>query len=175
MSEKHCARCATTKEAAEFGKNAGRKDGLAVYCRICTKTYMAGKTYGKDRWANMREHESERNRLYRAKAADRLLPAHREKAARRRKERPDLVNATNMARKAAERSAIPAWADRKQISTIYRKAKELSAAFGVDLQVDHVVPLRSKLVCGLHTPANLQLLSADLNYAKRNWHWPDMP
>ena len=172
---KHCARCDTTKTAAEFGKNAGRKDGLAVYCRSCTKNYMAGKTYDKDRWANMREQESARNKDYRARAADRLLPAYREKAARRRKERPDLVNAANMARIAAQRQAIPAWADRAQINTIYSKAKELSAAFGVELQVDHVVPLRSKLVCGLHTPANLQLLAQDLNHKKRNWSWPDMP
>ena len=172
---KNCARCDTTKDAAEFGKNAGRKDGLAVYCRACTKSYMAGKTYDKDRWANMREKESARNKDYRARSADRLLPAHREKAARRRKERPELVNAGNKARKAAQRQAIPAWADRAQISTMYRKAKELSAVFGVELQVDHVVPLRGKLVCGLHTPANLQLLAKDLNHTKRNWSWPDMP
>lgn len=172
---KHCARCDTDKAVAEFGKNAGRKDGLSVYCRACTKNYMAGKTYDKDRWASMREQESARNKDYRTRAADRLLPANRERAARRRKERPDLVNAANKARKAAQRKAIPAWADRAQINTMYRKAKELSAAFGVELQVDHVVPLRSKLVCGLHTPANLQLLAQDLNHAKRNWSWPDMP
>lgn len=172
---KHCARCSTTKAADQFGTNAGRKDGLSVYCRDCTKSYMAGKTYDKDRWANMRERESERNKLYRQKAADKLAPVHREKAARRRKEQPALVNATNMARKAAQRMAIPAWADMDQIKTVYRKAKELSSAFGVDFQVDHIVPLRSRLVCGLHTPANLQLLAADLNHAKRHWSWPDMP
>lgn len=172
---KHCARCDTTKSAVEFGMNAGRKDGLAVYCRACTKSYMAGKTYDKDRWANMREQESARNKKYRARAAEKLLPAHREKAARRRKERPDLVNAANMARKAAQRQAIPSWADMAQVRLIYSKAKELSAVLGVELQVDHVVPLRSKLVCGLHTPANLQLLDAGLNHAKRNWSWPDMP
>ncbi len=172
---KHCTRCSTTKPTLDFGRNAARKDGLAVYCRPCTKSYMAAKSYDKERWAARREAESQRNRAYRKANAERLAPLHREKAARRRKQTPELVNAVNKARKAAQRNAIPAWADRKQISAIYRKAKELSAALGVELQVDHVVPLRSKLVCGLHTPDNLQLLAADLNHAKRHWSWPDMP
>ena len=172
---KHCAKCATTKPFSEFGKNAGRKDGLSVYCRPCTKNYMAGKTYDKDRWATQREYESERNKAYRQANADRLNAVHREKSRRLRAERPDVVNARNKMRKAAQRQAIPAWADMKQIRTLYSKAKELSAALGVELHVDHVVPLRSKLVCGLHTPDNLQLLASDLNHAKRNWTWPDMP
>lgn len=175
MSGKHCAKCATTKPVLDFGKNAGRPDGLSVYCRPCTKAYMAGKSYDKDRWAERQDAERQRNRLYREANAERLNANSRANKARIRKERPDIINARNKMRKAAQRQAIPAWADMAQVRLIYSKAKELSEALGVELQVDHVVPLRSRLVCGLHTPANLQLLAADLNHAKRNWHWPDMP
>jgi hypothetical protein len=41
--------------------------------------------------------------------------------------------------------------------------------------VDHIVPLVSKFVCGLHCEANLQLLPGPENQRKGNRVWPDMP
>jgi len=52
--------------------------------------------------------------------------------------------------------------------TVYRRA-------GIEAHVDHIVPLQSKLVCGLHTPDNLTVLLARENISKGNRVWPDMP
>jgi hypothetical protein len=43
------------------------------------------------------------------------------------------------------------------------------------VHVDHIVPLQSEIVCGLHGEANLQLLTETENKVKSNKLWPDMP
>lgn len=81
----------------------------------------------------------------------------------------NVVNAINAKRRLLSKHATPQWANQELIKIVYEKA----AKYG--LQVDHVVPLTSKLVCGLHVWHNLQLLDAPLNKTKRNKYWPDMP
>jgi hypothetical protein len=57
----------------------------------------------------------------------------------------------------------------------YTGAKTMTQLIGKPYHVDHVVPLKSKLVCGLHVPANMQILPGADNSAKGNRYWPDMP
>lgn len=82
---------------------------------------------------------------------------------------PDKLRAYVRRRQAAKIRAVPAWADMKAITGIYKKAVQTGE------HVDHIVPLRSKIVCGLHVENNLQLLSASENSIKSNRYWPDMP
>jgi 5-methylcytosine-specific restriction endonuclease McrA len=72
-------------------------------------------------------------------------------------------------KRATIKQATPKWADLKEIHALYTKAALLG------LVVDHIVPLRGKLVRGLHTIDNLQLLSSKENSQKSNVVWPDMP
>lgn len=39
----------------------------------------------------------------------------------------------------------------------------------------HIVPLQSKLVCGLLVPANLREIPGAENSSTGNYYWPDMP
>ncbi len=61
--------------------------------------------------------------------------------------------------------ATPSWLTKnhfKKMENIYIKASKLK------LTVDHIVPLQGVLVCGLHVPWNLQLLTLSENVIKGN-------
>lgn len=64
--------------------------------------------------------------------------------------------------------ACPAWVDAEAIKRIYREAHRLTRATGVKHDVDHIVPLQSNIVCGLHVPWNLQILTRSENARKSN-------
>jgi predicted nucleic acid-binding Zn ribbon protein len=85
------------------------------------------------------------------------------------------VNASTAARFATKLHATPQWADHAAIMLIYMKARQLRLETGIDRHVDHVVPLRHHLVCGLHCEDNLQVLPSKQNLSKNNRYWPDMP
>ncbi len=61
------------------------------------------------------------------------------------------LNAYNASRRAMARQATPGWADMRAIREVYEQAARLSAMTGVKFHVDHIVPLKGKNVCGLHT------------------------
>jgi hypothetical protein len=61
----------------------------------------------------------------------------------------------------AKINRFPAWADRESIRRVYLECP-------AGLVVDHVIPLRGRLVSGLHVAANLQYLSKSDNSKKRN-------
>jgi len=71
-------------------------------------------------------------------------------------------------RRAAVRLATPPWADEKKMEVIYARARELTLSTGVMHDVDHILPLRAELVCGLHCEDNLQILTEVENSRKRN-------
>jgi len=75
---------------------------------------------------------------------------------------PFFVALDHAKRRSLEIMAIPKWADKNKIKQIYKEAHKK----GMD--VDHIIPLRSKYVCGLHVENNLQLLTPQENWKKGN-------
>jgi len=111
-----------------------------------------------------------RNRAYREVNKETIA----EKRSAYQKANRHIGNATNARRKALKRHATPAWADKEAIDSLYLIAA-INRERGLDLHVDHIVPLQSNIVCGLHCEANLKLMLASDNIRKNNRHWPDMP
>ena len=63
---------------------------------------------------------------------------------------------------------IPAWVDMEAVNAIY------AAALAQGLVVDHIIPMRSDKVSGLHVHYNLQLLTKSENSRKSNKFDPDI-
>ena len=71
--------------------------------------------------------------------------------------------------------AWPDWcADDPGFDSVYCEAAERRAN-GEAVEVDHIVPLCSPLVCGLHVPWNLRVVPAKVNNKKSNVYWPGCP
>ena len=120
-------------------------------------------TEGHKRWcAANREKINEYNRKWAARNRPKLL-------ARTRKRQAQKLRAT------------PKWLTEKhyeQMVKIYERAAKATELCGEPHQVDHLIPLQGKGVCGLHVPWNLHIIPAFANRWKHNkykseWkHWP---
>lgn len=86
-----------------------------------------------------------------------------------RKRNHSHIIAYNAEKRARVKRASVVWHDSKMVKTVYQKASDMQ------MEVDHIVPITSDFVCGLHSWDNLQLLDKELNQSKKNLHWPDMP
>ena len=79
--------------------------------------------------------------------------------------------ARNVAYQATKRCARPIWStldDMAVMKNLYVKSSELTKSTGVLQNVDHIIPLKGKLVCGLHIPGNLTILPKSENSSKSN-------
>jgi len=68
--------------------------------------------------------------------------------------------------------ARPKWANQKKIQAIYTKCKKQKKQ-GINVVVDHIIPLCNPYVCGLMCEDNLQIITCKENELKSNTTWPD--
>jgi len=84
---------------------------------------------------------------------------------------PELYKALTSVRKRRHRKATPRWLTKDQklaIRQLYLQAMELTKLTGERYVVDHIVPLISDEVCGLHVPWNLRVITQEENLRKSN-------
>ena len=183
-----CSACKSDKPSEDFNSR-NRK------CRACR--YAVIKAWKKANYSQVLasnrawRHENrplrlEQERRWRAKHRDehygKIREWHQRNPDKRRraalayaKRHPERVNARNQEYAAKRLGAVPSWANKFFMQEAYALAKLRTKLLGSRWVVDHIVPLRSKIVCGLHTHNNLRVISAKENASKGNRYWPDMP
>jgi hypothetical protein len=82
--------------------------------------------------------------------------------------RKDKQTARAKQRAAIQRRATPKWQSKEELKRIYEDAKARSITTKIPHHVDHIIPLKHKLVCGLHVTANLRVVPAVENLSKGN-------
>ena len=84
---------------------------------------------------------------------------------------PELYKALTSVRKRRHRDATPKWittGHKLAMRQLYLQAMELTKLTGERYVVDHIVPLISDVVCGLHVPWNLRVITQEENLRKSN-------
>lgn len=165
-------RCAACREAYDRTRYAENKEKIklrvSVYRAENRDKVNAGSTACHKANPEVHRKASER---YRNKNKEKCYVAQE----RSRGAKPHRYRAYVRARQAAKLHATPTWVNQFFVDEVYDLAERRTKATGFKWQVDHIVPLQSKVVCGLHWEMNLQILPEVVNKSKGNRWWPDMP
>jgi 5-methylcytosine-specific restriction endonuclease McrA len=106
-----------------------------------------------------------------ARAAARPVEEKRRLQAEYKERNVDVVRADTSVRKRRHREATPKWLTEEQrlsMRQLYIQARKLTELTKDRYVVDHIVPLRSHEVCGLHVPWNLRVITQEENLKKSN-------
>ena len=119
-----------------------------------------------------RQNNPERNREYVKKWRQNNPELKRECEKRYNRNNKGIRNAYQARKRAVKKNALAPWANVGAVKDVYIKARRLTKLTGVKHHVDHVYPLQSEYMCGLHVETNLQILTEKENIAKGNRTWP---
>lgn len=153
-----CWRCRETKPLDAFGKNKSRPLGRQMECRGCrVKAASAGYNPEKARayYLTNKERKLERQARY-----NRENPRKEYQSAYRQQNKEQMARYRIVRRTSEGRLFAPTPGHEAEMAGVY----QFCSIFG--FEVDHVVPLASPLVCGLHAPWNLQPLTRIENRRK---------
>lgn len=190
LNEKFCNICKTTKSISEFGLKSSSKSGYSSGCKECCKerSKRYRESFPEKAREAVRKCHLEKGDIYKAsrKYTEEMAKKALERALQWKKDNPDRVkrlraewkkknkgkvNYYTAKRRASKINATPSWLSEKDLEWIafmYTVCRDVSEERGEQYHVDHIIPLNSKLACGLHVPSNLQIITAKENIKKHN-------
>ena len=185
---KLCPKCDRTLDLSSFSKDRSTASGLSAWCRDCTRAKNA-KRYEEDkerRLAKQKAYHQENREVilerfkqryqsmpdvYKAEAqqwADNNRDKVRAKAQRYYRSKPEYFLEKSRRRQLLVAQQTPAWVDLEKVRAIYAEARRLTESTGIPHEVDHVIPIKGRNVCGLHWEGNLEIKTQEANRRKYN-------
>lgn len=171
LQERRNANPELMREADRKWKQNNKEKTAAYKKRYREQNQEKVKLQRKLAYEKNKEKELAKGREYKEKNKEKLAAYQSKKLS----DSPEINRYYRSMRRAAERTAKPSWANNDKIKEFYILSRKLTEADGIERHVDHIVPLKSKLVCGLHCEQNLQVITKKENLTKLNHYWPDMP
>ena len=129
----------------------------------------------KPRAAKWRARNKDYLRIYQATHYETNKESMKRRIAEWKKANPEKVAQWDPRRRAAAKQATPRWAISFFMDEAYSLSQLRTKMLGYPWHVDHIVPLQSPIVCGLHCEQNMQVIPGAVNCRKHNNQWPDMP
>lgn len=123
------------------------------------KKFCSHSCYKKNKW-NI--ENSEKINLSRNKWIEKYPDRRKKASSEYMKRNREYYNQYSSMYRYNRGRATPPWSDLETILYFYNEAEYQQ------MEVDHIIPLKHKKVCGLHVPSNLQLLTRSDNAKKSN-------
>ena len=182
MPNKHCCKCHQDKDTTLFYANVRMKDGLNTFCKECHKADNVARKARNRADPQFKSAELAYKKQYRERTVEQraaYIAAWREENAQHVQQYAKTYRDTNKARYAylCQKRKIdllnrtPKWLqddDFWMMQEAYELAHLRTKMTGIEWHVDHTIPLRGKLVSGLHVPLNLRVVTWKENQRKTN-------
>ena len=160
-----CVECRKEMKAAKTAADRAAKGLPPLYRPTCEEDRRRHIAEYKQQWFEQnKEKNLQRIKAWSERNKDRVLAAKR-----KYREANPVVDRVNVGRRrAAKLQRTASWADQNFIRFFYATRAYMSMETGLQWHVDHIVPLRGRLVSGLHTHHNLRVTPAVDNMKKGN-------
>ena len=166
-----CYVCKNRLQADLFYKTKGRSTGVSAACKKCAvKKSYEWNLKNKEKFLKIKKESAKKTgwqKKWNEKNREYLNAYMREWNSKNKR-----IHSSSQRRGYSK--VRPKWANNFYIKEIYDLCKLRSKLTGIKWNVDHIVPLTSELVCGLHVECNLQIITEIENKQKGNRYWPDM-
>lgn len=176
---KTCRSCGRVLPLSQFAVKSKATGERQSKCHPCYKKYVVA--YRKEWYAKNRQAKKNKSKQWREANEDRVKKTgarYRHKNREKKRAYDREYNKRDPAKRSAAKAAYRARKlkqtlnlpdhSRREMQEIYERAAHLTKITGESHHVDHILPLKHKLFCGLHVPWNLQILPRRLNMKKSN-------